>query len=257
MIGLIKLKEQNLTKQREMKYRSINIILLLIVALCIGSCSKEEVDTESNLGIYTDYYPLSIGNYHTYLVDSIYYNDFTGKSDTFQFQLKELIADTFYDESNLLNYRLERFHKFKDTSNTSFSTIAWSFTDVWFITKTETTIQRVEENIRISSLTNPIKNGTSWDGNAFNILEKRNFTYSNFGETINEYPNSIKVIQSDVENLIQKIRFEQDFAKNIGITRYYYMKVESQNISDPNVPITERIEKGVQYEQVLIDYYVQ
>ena len=35
------------------------------------------------------------------------------------------------------------------------------------------------------------------------------------------------------------------------------MDIESQLISDPNVPITERIQKGVQYEQVLIDYYVQ
>lgn len=231
---------------------NFSIILLSFLLL---SC-KKETSTPLDLGVYTDYYPLNIGNYHTYLVDSIFYDDFNAKSDTFQYQLKEMITDTFFDEEEQLNYRLERFYKYK-TKNESFDTIPWQLKNVWFITKTGNTIQRVEENYRYVTLTNPIKDGITWDGNAFNTKDKTNYSYEDFGETLAEKPNSVAVIEQDIENLFEKKYYEHYFAKGIGITRYYYIDVQSQDISDPSIPITERIEKGVQYTQTLIDYYIE
>lgn len=167
-----------------------------------------------------------------------------------------MITDTFFDEEGQLNYRLERFYKFK-TKSESFDTIPWKLKNVWFITKTDNTIQRVEENNRFVNLTNPIKDGITWDGNTFNSKEKSNYTYESFGKTLAEKQNSVAVIEQDIENLIEKKYYEHYFAKGIGITKYYYIDVQSQNINDPSIPISERIEKGIQYTQSLIDYHIE
>lgn len=234
---------------------SLYILLGVLISLGV-SCKKETQTTVTNTGVYTDYYPLKVGNYHSYLVDSIYYNDFTGETEIYQYQLKELITDTFIDESNLLNYRMERFCKFKPSPNASFDTLPWVFKNVWFVTVTPVSIQRVEENIRFVNLTNPIKDGITWNGNNFNFLSKYNYTYESFGETLEDYPNSVKVLQLDIENLIEKQYYEQVFSKDVGLVKYYYIDVESQNITDASIPIMERIEKGVQFTKLLFDYSV-
>lgn len=227
--------------------------VLLFVAF---SCKKETNSTDTNTGVYTDYYPLSIGSYHSYLVDSTYYNDFTGETEVYQYQLKEVITDTFLDESNLMNYRMERYCKFKPSASATYDTLPWVFKNVWFVTVTDVSIQRVEENIRFINLTNPIKDGVTWDGNNYNPLSTFNYTYESFGTTLLGYENAVKVLQIDVENLIEKQYYEQVFAKDIGLIRYYYMDVESQDISNVSIPVSDRIEKGIIFSKVLFDHSI-
>ena len=235
---------------------SLHILVGFLVVIAV-SCKKETQTPVSNTGIYTNYYPLKVGSHHSYLVDSIYYNDFTGQTEIYQYQLKESITETFLDESNQINYRMERFYKFKPTPGASFDTIPWVFKNVWFITLTSVSIQRVEENIRFINLTNPIKDGISWDGNDFNILNKYNYTYQSFGETLSGYENSVKVVQLDSENKVELKYYEQEFAKGVGLTKYHYIDVESNSPeADLSIPILDRIEKGVKFTKVLFDYSI-
>jgi hypothetical protein len=231
-------------------------LLLGFLFLTVISCKKDTETVTPNTGIYTDYYPLVVGSSHSYLVDSIYYNSFTGETEVYQYQLKETITETFLDEENQTNYRMERYCKFKPSDSASFDTLAWEFKNVWFVTLTAYSIQRVEENVRFVNLTNPIKDGISWDGNDYNILNKYNYTYESFGESLLGYANSVKVVQIDNENLIKKQYYEQLFAKGIGLTKYHYVDIESQDISDDSTPIMERIEKGVQFTKVLYEYHI-
>ena len=233
-----------------------SILIYLTIGSSIGitmlSCKKDTVLSSS--GTPADYYPLKVGSYHIYLVDSIYYNDITLSAETYQFQMKEEITDTFYDSSNRLNFRLEKSFRYK-TDSTSYDQGSWHFSRVWYVTSTNNSIERVEENNRFVSLTNPIKNDLTWNGNAYNYNEKWDCIYENFEEPYLSYSNTVKVLQTDDESLINKKLYEQYFAKGIGIVKYYYIDVESQQSASPK-PILERIEKGVQYTQVLIDYYI-
>lgn len=234
-----------------------NLYILFGLIILIGvSCKKDKETSSSTFGVYTDYYPLKVGSYHSYLVDSIYYNDFTGETEVYQYQLKETITETFLDESGQTNYRMERFFKLKGSPSASYDTIPWAFKNVWFVTLTSFSIQRVEENVRFVSLTNPIKDGISWDGNDFNILSKYNYTYDSLGHTFLGYSNAVKVVQLDLENLIERQYYEQIFAKNVGLIKYQYTDVQSQNISDVAVPILDRIEKGILFTKVLFDYNI-
>lgn len=235
-----------------MKMSTIQHLILLIFVVFF-SCKKDS-DSASLPGNPSDYYPLKIGSYHIYLVDSTYYNDVTMKAENYQFQIKEEITDTFYDLSNRLNYRLEKYYRSK-TDSTTYEQSSWNFGHAWYVTVTNNSIERVEKNVRIVNLTNPIKNDITWDGNVYNFKGKWNFVYQNFQESYLTYSNCVKVLQRDNENLIEKQYFEQYFAKGIGIVEFNYIDIGSQDASSPK-PILERIEKGVKYKQVLIDYYI-
>ena len=232
--------------------KGFNVIILGFLVLMFG-CKKDSSES-SSYGSPSDYYPLKVGSYHVYLVDSIYYNDVTMKAETYQFQIKEVLTETFYDQSNRLNYRMEKYYRYQNDS-TTFDQATWHFSHIWYVTTTTNSIERVEENVRFVSLTNPIKNNITWNGNAYNFKETWECVYENFEEAYLTYPNSVKVLQRDNENLIEKQYYEQYFAKGIGIVRYHYIDIGSQDAASAK-PIMERIEKGVQYTQVLVDYYI-
>ncbi len=231
-------------------------LLFLLLVLAGASCKKENNPVSTNTAKHTDYYPLKEGSFHVYLIDSIYYNNFTGETEVYQYQLKEAITETFLDESNQTNYRMERYCKFKLDDTMHFDSLPWVLKNVWFVSQTRISIQRVEENMRFVNLTNPVKNGVSWDGNGYNTLANAQYTYQNLGEVFLEFPQTVKVLQLDRENLIEKQYYEQIFAKNVGLIKYYYLDIGSQNIADPDIPITERIEEGIQYTKTLIDFYI-
>lgn len=222
------------------------------------SCKKEEGSTLSSNKIAPEkFYPLKVGSYFSYNVDSIYYDDFTGTSDTFYMQIKEVLADTFRDGSDQLNYRLERFYKYDPgTTSIDFSSISWTLQDVWFVTVSDFGIQRVEENIRKVSLINPVVEDLEWNGNAYNSLSEWEYEYSKVDTAYQSYDSCVYITQLDEENKIDKRYYEQVYARGIGLVRYYYIDVESQDLSNPAVNIVDRIEKGVQYTQELFDYSI-
>lgn len=229
-----------------MKY----ILYICLSFLVFTSCKKDSESTNS-YGSISDYYPLKVGSYHIYLVDSTYYNDVTKKSEDYQFQTKEVITETYYDDYNQLNYKIEKYVRYK-TDSTTYDEEKWVIKDVWHVIKKTNSIERVEENIRTINLVNPIVNNKTWNGNAYNYKGAWDFTYDGFED---ENQDSLKVIQTNTENAIQKQYYEQNFVKNIGIVKFHYIDVESQNTSS-TLPIMQKIEKGVIYTQTLVDYYI-
>jgi hypothetical protein len=232
------------------------LFLLSFLALIISSCS----DTSKSV-IYStpaDYQPLKIRAWYIYDVDSITYNDFTTPVtvDTIQFQLKEEITDTFTDQAGRLNFRLERSKRFYNDS-LAYDSLNWKVSDIWFITQNGSNIERVEENNRYISLLNPVKDQTVWDGNAFNFNDTWDYTYLKVSEPFDTYGNTVTVNQIFEDNLIIIYQlYEEVYAKDIGLVNRIRINVESQDLSDPSIPVLNRIEKGNQYFQKLNDYYI-
>ena len=84
-------------------------ILLIFPIILFTRCGKNETETLPKLG--KEYYPLQIGKTATYDVDSIIYDPVSNgvvKIDTFKWQVREFLVDTFRDKSNVLNYTIER-----------------------------------------------------------------------------------------------------------------------------------------------------
>lgn len=235
--------------------KKINVFTAIIGLLLIG-CSDS--DQEVSITSPSEYQPLKIGSWYIYDVDSITYNDFTTPVtiDSFHFQLREMITDTFTDQAGNLNYRLEREKRFKNDS-LPYDSLNWHHADVWYITQKGEVIERVEENNRYVSLMTPVRDAFTWDGNAFNYKESWDFTYQKVGSPFEDYGNTITINQilEDQFVIIYQL-YEEVYAKDIGLVNRIRIDVESQNLIDPSIPVVDRAEKGFQYFQKLTDYYI-
>ena len=228
------------------------IIILSSLIILFVACSKEEASNTPSYDIH-NYYPIEIGAEYVYLVDSIYHDDFNDQVDTFQFQLKEVYTDTFIDLNGDLSYRIERYKRFKNDS-VAYENLDWVVSDVWWVTKKDNSIERVEENIRVINLTQPIKVNREWNGNAYNQRGFWEFEYDSINNTFRDFSNTVKIVQRELPtNRISVETYLEYYAKDIGLVGKIIIDVESQNSSSP-LPVIERVEKGFQYRQVLIDY---
>ncbi|HQW46074.1 MAG TPA: hypothetical protein PLZ98_03315, partial [Chitinophagaceae bacterium] len=62
-------------------------IWLLIIMLSVFTSCKRQVIPADDVELGKDYFPLTIGHFIEYDVDSLLFNDFTKTVDTFHFEL--------------------------------------------------------------------------------------------------------------------------------------------------------------------------
>ncbi len=139
-------------------YIFIAVFGLFLLASCEGNKSEYlKVDRGEN------YYPLAKGMFWEFTVDSVSYkkrptSGSTRIVDSFvrHFQVRELVGDTLRDASGRLSYRLERYAR--DSANHP-----WLLEDVWYMTKTSVTAERVEEDQRFLKLAFPVSKLSRWN----------------------------------------------------------------------------------------------
>ncbi len=195
------------------KITYINLgLILLLTGLLIISCKKNKVEEAVDVGY--GYYPVKVGNFIIYKVDSIVYNDFTGTIDTFNYQIKEVIESDFIDNQGRNTQRLERYRRANDTSQ-------WNIQDVWYSNRTSSTAEKVEENVRYIKLIFPVKSRQEWNGNKYNYLDPETYKYSNIHKpndiVLHHFDSTITVIQKEELNLILDDYKIEIYAKNVGM----------------------------------------
>lgn len=207
------------------KLQKINIPFLLIIVLFFG-CKKEAIMLNPDLG--HNYFPVLSGTSITYKVDSITYNDFYTpvKVDTFSFYLRFDIDSSFTDsEGRITNY----YRKFYKTDTSS-----WQLVHNYSITKTNFRVETYEENVRFIKLAFPVKNTTIWNMNALNFMNPTESYYSDFDipKTYNNqlFDSTITIIHQDLETLISKEEYIEDYAKNIGLIYRHVVSI-SKDVS--------------------------
>ncbi|MGI8581530.1 MAG: hypothetical protein ACR2KX_05025 [Chitinophagaceae bacterium] len=200
-------------------------ILLLSIPL-LFSCKKEnELFTTSTL---SDYFPLQVGKYITYNLDSTVYINFGQKDTILKYQVKDSIEKLITDNIGRPAYRIQRYIR-KD------ATRAWVANNTFMAIPTATTIELVENNLRFQKLKLPIKEGYTWKGNSFidtyslnsttKYLDDWEYTYDsvNVPLTLGSilFNSTIKVSQRD-EFLGQdpKLAGTQYAEKNYSIEKY-------------------------------------
>ena len=228
---------------------------IVIFSLLILSCSKE---TPSSLDFkqVSDYYPLKLGVWHIYDVDSISYDDFTDPVtiDSIFYQVKEELTDTFFDLEGNLSYEITRYKRMgNDSTNTD--DLPWKISDIWWVKEFNGNIERIEENNRYVTLSYPISENKSWDGNAYNYLTSWDYTYKSITDTFGEFSNTVSVIQRDSYNRVDSAFYKEVFAKKIGLVFRSRTRLKSPTNSS-FTPIIQKAEKGFQYFQKLNSYYI-
>lgn len=177
------------------------LILSGLFLVSFFSCKKESDDKYAN-NVSAGYFPLEVGHYVTYNVDSVIWNDFDCTIDTNHYQMRFTIADTFFDNASRKSYRIE-------TSIRSGDTVSWNPGTVMYVTPTATGLEYVENNLRYIKLTYPIVEGNSWDGNSmiltndqdYSFMAGWNYKYANYKQSYDQdgvsFDNTVTVNQVD------------------------------------------------------------
>ncbi len=245
--------------------------LFLIVASLLQGCNNQnETDSIEPLDFEYGYFPLSIGNYWEYEVDSTIY-DITSQGNvrinTSAFW-KEVVADTFQDNLGRLSFRIERFYRKSDT-------LEWTLQTILSASLLENRLEWQEGNLRFVSLLFPPEEGISWNANQFipvdyitNIAGEPIELFKNWGPSLISEKNipfllnnfnfdsTLNIVQADSENLIELRRAESRYAKGVGLIERIWWVLDTQAIDNP-LPWEEKAEKGFILEQRLVNYFVQ
>lgn len=230
--------------------RKLLLFSIFLSFLSLYACN-ETLDPTDNSCESTGLYPLNIGYFISYEVTEIEHSELA-EDDTINYQIKEVLADTFTDLAMRQAYRVERFRRENETQN-------WSLDSIWTVRDEGIRVVKVESNIPYVKLICPLAEELSWDGNAFNSLEEQLYVVQDLQETFNIdgelFDNSVKVIQkADTSSLLSRDFRVEVFANDIGLI---YKKNEifryCDDAEDPCFG-QDSVIGGTFYEQKLIDF---
>ena len=202
------------------------ISVVLIICLSLFSCNKTE-DFQNDYQY--EYYPLDSGATVIYRMDSININGnfkpLPAELDTFVFDIKEIVGDTFIDLEGEVAYNLWRFRKLSDDS-------VWGIPKRWHIKRTLNGLEMTEQNLRFVKLLFPPEEKGTWEGNQFITItdeqpelkymeDWEEYTYKEVGVTgtVNgmNFGEILTVGQFADSNRVEKIVSREIYAKNVGM----------------------------------------
>lgn len=216
----------------------------LIIVVC--SCNKNnplKTDTPA------DYYPMHVGNYIIYRMDSLKYINVGTQVSISSYLAKEEVDDTITDNLGRLSYRVIRY--LSDTTGSS----GWTPSIAFMVTPLPTSVEVVENNLRYIKMVTPVQDGITWLGNAYidanidtsslNYLDGWNYTYSNTGQPYDvlagTIPQTVIVneansISSSVDSSFIKTIYSQEiYGKNVGLIykKFLYSLYQAPSVEFP------------------------
>ena len=152
----------------------------------------------------SDYYPLEVGKYITYNLDSTIFVSFGKKDTTIHYQAQDRVDAQITDNSGRIAFRVVRFLRRNSSEE-------WTPNNTFMAIPTESSVEFVENNLRFLKLKLPIKQDFSWKGNSLvdtrsqysdlKYFDDWDYTYDSIGVplTINtlSVDSTIKVVERD------------------------------------------------------------
>jgi hypothetical protein len=187
------------------KNATYSILILLLIAV---SCKPKPTEVEDFM---YEYFPVEVGTWVTYdVIDTRY--DVQTITETYQ--LKEVIDSEIKDAQDRPALRIARYWRKNDND-------PWDIKDIWVSTRTTSTAEKVEENVRFVKLVFPVRSYQTWDGNIYNTKPEWEYFYDSIGNSrlINniEFDETVKVVQIENFNLIQEQDAYEIYGKNVGL----------------------------------------
>jgi hypothetical protein len=179
---------------------------IAIVFFLLESCSEKKVDLE--VPALSDYFPLTVGKYITYQMDSTVLTQFGADTIVKHYRARDLIDAEITDGLGRKAYRVLR-----TISDSAGNTPYVNNNTFMFVPQDSDWTERVENNLRFMSLRNPIMEGFEWKGNSFidaisvnspvRYLFDWNYQYQDVGKPFtvagHTYENTITILQRDEE----------------------------------------------------------
>src|SRR5437868_13897809 len=137
-----------------------NVFFFLItISVMLSSCSKSTDNFVTPP--LSDYYPLTVGKYVTYSLDSsVVYTNFGQNITVNSYQVKLVVDAQITDNLGRQAYRILRYIR-KTASD------PWVGDNTFMAVPTGNTIEFVENNLRFLKMASPLREGYSWKGNTY------------------------------------------------------------------------------------------
>ena len=219
----------------------IPILFLTVLLLTIGACKKS---TETLTPDQSEtYFPLAVGKYITYKMDSLVFINFGATAVTRSFEVKYVTDARITDNLDSPVYRIVRYIR-KTASN------PW-FADATFqAVKTASGIDFTENNLRFQKLKTPVRDLYTWKGNSYidtyslnsklKYLADWDYAYDSVGVSsiVGSFtlPNTIRIDQRDEiignpndPNSYSEINYGiEKYAAGIGLVYKKFLHTEYQ-----------------------------
>lgn len=222
------------------------LLLITVSVVLFSSCTKDNEELQTTP--VSDYYPLQVGKYVTYQLDSLRYINFGTKDTTISYQVKHVVDGQTTDALGRPAYRIIRYIR-KD------ATKPWNPDNTFMAVPTDFAIEFIENNLRYLKLKAPIRNGFSWKGNSYidayslnsdlKYLADWDYTYDSVDNKITlgaiSLDSTLKVAQRDevigapgVPTAYSEINIGiEKYAKHIGLVYRKFLHSEYQPPTTP------------------------
>lgn len=236
--------------------------LLLAFALNIAlfSCRKPD-DKPAPPQAEQEYYPLEVGKYVIYDVDSTVWDDTFCIERFYNYQIMHIVSDTFTDNQGRPSYRIDTRIRRRPEDE-------WTSHEVFYATNSTATLEIVEHEFRFIKMVFPIVDKKTWKGNSYIVTDDPvnsylydwNYTYVNVGETytseLKEFENTVTVEHVDravsdpelfEDVAASRTRSREVFASGIGMVYREYIRWTYD-------PQTTKCRKGVGVVMRAVDH---
>ncbi len=242
----------------------LKVFSALLLVLSIFSCAEESKMLD-NAEFGYQYFPVDIGDYRLFRVDSTIVDNNGGTILQSRFFIKEEITESFKSAFGETIFRVERSRSETRDGN-------YTITDVWTAQRDEVIAIRTEENLRFNKLKFPIVLNNKWEGNAFEnltdvfIAGDRVEVYKDWGDYeviakgINmtvfgiDYSDVVTVKQADHDFLLEKRSSYEHYAPNVGLIRKEMVILDTQCQTCENQAWIDKADKGFILSQILIEH---
>lgn len=188
-------------------------LFLLVLVVGLFACGEDD-ETQPEVFVGYNYAPLEIGQEAVYFIDSLIYDEFTPLPIRKSFYRQEVVTDTIIDGEGRIAFNIEVNERTADS-------LDWKFVKFIRKTRTESKLEKLEENIPTVELIFPIKEGEVWNRNVLNTLEsvEVNYELTNLPYQSAElnYDSTVTLNIRKEENLIERIETSEVYALNTGI----------------------------------------
>lgn len=243
--------------------RKVSLLFIIVSSVFFSACNKEAEVLD--LPAINDYYPLQVGKYVTYSLDSTVFINFGAKDTVVKYQVKHQVDGQLTDNLGRPAYRVTRYIR-KTAAN------AWVPDNTFMAVPTDFAMEFIENNMRFLKLKGPIREGFTWKGNSFidtyslnsnvKYLDDWEYTYENvnMSETVGTFnlDSTLHVNQRDEVignpndvNSYSEINFgAEKYAKGIGLVYRNFSHVEYQ----PPTPGRAGYRLGYSVKMTIIDH---
>jgi hypothetical protein len=207
-----------------------SLVFLFAATLLFSACSKDPEAAPATISMQ-EYYPLEVGKYITYRLDSTVYINLNTVKVTRSYIVQDIVDSKFKDNMGNDVYRIRRM--MRDLVDTT----VWNDNATFLVTPTARTTEFTENNLRFIKLINPVKEFASWQGNNFidsrddflSFFEGWEYFYENVGQPFTiggkSYDETVTVnqiddVDGDPNNFSQRFeitRSSEVYAKGIGL----------------------------------------